>query len=373
MTVAEPSIPLIDLKGEFTELRGEILAAIGQVLDGMHLYLGENVRAFESEFAGYCGTADAVGVGSGTDALSLALRAVGVGPGDEVLTVPNTFIATIEAILMIGARPIFVDVDADAGLMVPAALERALTPKVRAILPVHLYGQTAPMGPILEWASARGVPVVEDACQAHGAMDESRRAGSMGTCGCFSFYFSKNLGAYGEAGAVTTNDPRIAATIRKLRDHGSDRKYVHSLVGTNSRLDEMQAAILRVKLRRLDQGNEARRRHAAGYNRLLAGSDLKLPVERPGARHVYHLYVVQSDRRDVLHHALAEAGIGAGKHYPVPVHLQEALMHLGLRAGDFPVSERFASRVLSLPMYPGLTSEQIRRVCEVILRAIREA
>jgi dTDP-4-amino-4,6-dideoxygalactose transaminase len=310
-------------------------------------------------------------VGNGTDALWFALLALGIGPGDEVITAPNTFIATAEAISFCGATPVFADVDPRTYTMDPARLEAAITPKTKAVIPVHLFGQPADMDPILETACRHGLWVVEDACQAHGALYKGRKAGSMGAAGCFSFYPGKNLGAFGEGGAVVTNDEALADRVRRLRDHGQAKKYYHSAIGWNGRLDGIQAAVLQVKLKYLDAGNDARRAHADRYRERLAGvGQVVLPVEADAARHVYHIFAVQVDDRDRVLQAMGDRGIGCGIHYPVPVHLQEAYAHLGLAAGSFPVAERAASRFLSLPMFPELTAGQVDDVAAALTEIV---
>ena len=332
----------------------------------MHLFLGPQNDAFEQEFADYCGAAECVTVGNGTDALHLALRAAGIGPGDEVITVAHTFFATTEAIRMVGATPVFVDIDPDLYTLDPSQIEARLTPRTRAILPVHLYGQLADMEPIMRLAAAHGLTVIEDAAQAHGAAYRGRRAGAVGHLACFSFYFSKNLGAYGEAGAVTTSDPELAQRLRILRDHGSDRRYHHVEYGFNARMDEVQAAVLRIKLRHLDDWNAQRRAHAATYADLLATHGLGLPRTGPDREHVFYVYVVRSPERDAVAARLRDAGIGSGIHFPVPIHLQPATADLGYRPGDLPVTEQAAQEVLSLPMYAELTAPQLARVAEVL-------
>jgi dTDP-4-amino-4,6-dideoxygalactose transaminase len=363
-------VPFLDLTAHHAPRRGEFLEAIGRVLDASAFAGGSFVERFEAEFAAYCGTGHAVGVGSGTDALWLALAALGVGPGDEVVTVPMTFIATAEAISRTGARPVFVDIDEATYTMDPAALERALTPRTKAIVPVHLFGQMADMESILAVAGRRGIPVVEDAAQAHGAESRGRRAGSLGTAGCFSFYPGKNLGAFGEAGAVVTGDEALAGRIRVLRDHGQARKYHHAALGWNCRMDGIQAAVLEVKLRGLDADNERRRSHAARYSRALAEvPGLVLPRCAPGRVHVYHVYAVRVAVREALLRCLEAGGIGCGIHYPVPVHLQPAYADLGHRPGDFPVAERCAAQFVSLPMFPELTAAQL----DAVIGAVGEA
>jgi len=361
------AIKLVDLRRQFEPLREEILARIGEVLDSMQLYLGENTFCLEKEFADFCQTRFAVGVGSGTDALYLALRACAVGPGDEVITVPNTFVATVEAIVLCGATPVFVDVDPATGNIDANQIEAAITERTKAVIPVHLYGRPADMAPIVKIAKRHGLRVIEDACQAHGAEYEGRRAGSLGDVAAFSFYCSKNLGAYGEAGIVVTNDRAIATTVQMLRNHGSKERYHHELYGVNSRLDEIQAAILRVKLPHLEEANTRRRALASEYVRRLSDvPELTLPAEDPHARHVYHLFVVRTARRDALREWLKERDIETGIHYPVPLHLNNACSELGYARGSFPQAERRSQEILSLPMYPELTVDQVSYVCQTI-------
>ncbi|HLH23181.1 MAG TPA: DegT/DnrJ/EryC1/StrS family aminotransferase [Chloroflexota bacterium] len=359
-------VPLVDLRVQYQALKDEILAAVADVFEGMQLFLGPNVRAFEEEFAAYCRAQDAIGVGSGTDALILGLRAADVGPGDEVITVSHTFFADTEAIALVGATPVFVDVEPDTWNLDPGKLEAAITPRTKAIIPVHLCGQPADMAPILEIARRHKLFVLEDACQAHGAEYRGQRVGAIGDAAVFSFYCSKNLGGFGEGGALTTNDAQLAARVRRLRDHGSDRRYEHAEIGTNARLDEVQAAILRVKLRHLDAWNAHRQANAAAYGEALAGTGLELPTVRPDRTHVYHLYVVQGPRRDALKDYLGERGIATGVHYPIPGHLQPAAKRWSRGPGSLPVTERLAGRVLSLPMYPELSREQILYVADTI-------
>ena len=358
-------IPLVDLKKQYQGLKEEILAEIGQVLDGMQLFLGKNVQTFESNFAAYCGTEFAIGVGSGTDALHLTLLACGIGPGDEVITVSNTFFATVEAIALVGARPVFVDIDPDTYNIDPSQVEQAITDRTRAIIPVHLYGHPADMDPVVELARAHNIKIIEDACQAHGAEYKGRRTGSLGDAGCFSFYFTKNLGAYGEAGMITTSDPEIARQCRLLRDHGQNPKYYHSLFAVNDRLDEIQAAVLKVKLPHLDEWTESRRNIAQVYRAGLPASMVK-PQEEAWAKHVYHLYVIRTPHRDELRVWLETKGVGTGMHYPVPIHLQEAWHNYG--GGDYslPVTERLVEEILSLPMYPELSIEEVNYICESV-------
>lgn len=362
-------IPLVDLKKQYQGIKDQVLAEIGQALDGMQLFLGKNVQAFESEFATYCGAEFGVGVGSGTDALHLALRACGVGPGDEVITVSHTFFATVEAIVLAGARPILVDIDPRSYNIDPQQIERRINSKTKAIIPVHLYGQPADMAPILELARTYKLKVVEDACQAHGGEYNGKRTGTLGDAGCFSFYFTKNLGAYGEAGMVTTSDPDVAKQCRMLRDHGQNAKYYHSTFGVNGRLDELQAAVLRVKLPHLDGWIEQRRTIAKAYDAGLPGSMMR-PQEMPWARHVYHLYVIRTPERDQLRAWLESKGVGTGMHYPVPIHLQDAWRQYGGDSVSLPVTERITGEILSLPMYPELSAEG-SRLCLRVQSGIR--
>lgn len=362
-------IPYLDLQRQYRSIKAEIDAAVLRVLDSAQFVLGEEVAAFEREFAAYCGGREAVAVNSGTSALHLALLAAGIGPGHEVITVPFTFVATAAAIEYAGARPVFVDVDPATYTMAPERLERAITPRTKAIMPVHLYGHPADMEPILEIARHRGLVVIEDAAQAHGADYRGRRCGSMGDLAGFSFYPGKNLGAYGEGGAVVTNDPALAKKVRLLRSWGEERRYEHVLKGFNYRMDGIQGAILRVKLRYLDGWTEARRARAADYSRAFAGSGVGVPLEREGCRHVYHVYAVRLRGRDATRASLQQAGIQTGVHYPIPVHLQPAYQDVGYKAGDFPVAESVAAEVLSLPMYPELTTGQVNEVAAAVLAA----
>ncbi|MBI4320014.1 MAG: DegT/DnrJ/EryC1/StrS family aminotransferase [Chloroflexi bacterium] len=360
------AIPLVDMRAQYQTLRDEIRASWDEILDTMHLFLGKNCDAFEREFADFCGTRFGCAVNSGTDALHLALRAVGVREGDEVITVSHTFIATVEAIIQAGARPVLVDVEADTCNMDVAQVEKKINRRTKAILPVHLYGQPVDMDPLLDVARRHDLRVVEDACQAHGALYKGKPAGSLGDAGCFSFYFSKNLGAYGEAGMVVTDDPGVARQVSLLRNHGQETRYVHPVMGYNCRIDELQAAVLRIKLRRLSTWNELRRRHAATYTELLGESDLTLPKEAPYAKHAYHLYVIRSRERDELRHWLSERGVETGIHYPIPVHLQAAFTPYSRPGDDLVITEQVARTVLSLPMYPELTDEQISTVVGAI-------
>jgi dTDP-4-amino-4,6-dideoxygalactose transaminase len=330
--------------------------------------MGPEVRAFEEAFAAWCQARFAVGISSGTAAIELTLRALGVGPGDEVITTPFTFIATGEAISATGATPVFADIDPATYNLDPAAVEAALTARTRALLPVHLYGQPADMAALAAIAQRRGLALLEDAAQAHGAEIAGRRAGSLGHAACFSFYPGKNLGCYGDGGAVTTDDEALAGRLRKLRDHGRSSKYVHDELGYGHRLDALQAAILAAKLPHLDAANAARRRLAARYRQLLAGADLVLPYVPEGVTPAWHLYVVRTARRDALLASLRAEGIEAGIHYPLPLHLQPAYRSLGLGAGSFPVAEAAAQQVLSLPLFPEMTDEQQERVAAAVIR-----
>ena len=364
-------IPYADLRTQYRSIKPEIDAAVLRVLDTSQFILGEEVAAFEREFAAYCEAGEAIGVNSGTSALHLALLAAGIGPGDEVITVPFTFVATVAAIVYAGATPVFVDIDPETYNMAPAEIERAITPRTKAIMPVHLYGHPADMDPILDIARRRNVIVIEDAAQAHGSAYKGRRCGSMGTMAAFSFYPGKNLGAYGEGGAVVTSDPDLAKRIRVMRSWGEERRYEHTVKGFNYRMDGIQGAILRVKLRHLEAWTEARRARAADYGRAFAGTGIPIPVEAPQCRHVYHVYAVRLSHRDATRAALQEAGIQTGVHYPIPVHLQPAHADLGYTRGDFPVSEEVASKVLSLPLFPEMTAEQAQQVAAAVLAAER--
>jgi dTDP-4-amino-4,6-dideoxygalactose transaminase len=364
-------VPFLDLKAQYDSIRAEIAAALQQVIDSSAFAGGPFVEQFEKEFAKLCQCQYAIGVSNGTAALGMALRGLGIGPDDEVITVPNTFIATVEAISCCGARPVFVDVDEQTYTMNPALLARAITPRTKALIPVHLFGQMADMDPIMELAKEHDLIVIEDAGQAHGALYKGKPAGSLGDAGCFSFYPGKNLGAYGEAGAVVTNDAELAMRLRKFRDHGQVKKYYHDMVGWNERMDGLQGAVLSVKLKHLEAWNQARRCHARLYGELLAGLDgVILPAEAKHAKHIYHIYAIRARQRDRLMHALAEKDIHCGIHYPVPVHLQEAYRFLGWRKGSFPIAEKCAEEFISLPMYPELTKEQMEYVGRQVQRLV---
>jgi len=378
-------VPFLDLKAQYKQIEHEVVPVVTEAMENGMFIGGPNVEGFEKEFAEFCNSKYCIGVNSGTDALRFTLMATGIGPGDEVITVPNTFIATTEAISQVGAIPVFVDIDPNTCNMDPQKIStfveqhcvfnqstnnlinQSTRSPVKAIIPVHLYGQMADMDPIMELARKKGLLVIEDACQAHGAKYKNKAAGSMGAAGCFSFYPGKNLGAYGEGGAVVTQDERIASEIRVIRDHGQNKKYYHTMEGYNGRLDAIQAAVLRVKLKRLAAWNKTRNDNAAYYNELL--SDLpgvEFANVADYAESVYHLYVIMVDDRDALQEFLGDKGIATGLHYPLPLHLQKAYEHLGYKEGDFPVAERAAKRLLSLPMYPELTCDQIKYVADSI-------
>jgi dTDP-4-amino-4,6-dideoxygalactose transaminase len=363
-------IPILDLTEQYRALREQIDAAVGDVFAGGHYINGPNVQALEQEIAAYANTRAAVGLNSGTDALHLALRALGVGPGDEVITTPFSFVATTEAVGMVGATPVFADIDPRTYNIDPASIEAAITSRTAAIIPVHLYGCPAPMPEILALASKHGLAVVEDCAQAIGASIDGKRVGSFGDVGAFSFFPSKNLGAYGDGGMITTDSLELAQRIRSLRAHGGRVKYYHEELGVNSRLDEVQAAILRVKLPHLEGWIEARRAVARDYSNALSAT-FAVPEEAPGARHVYHQYTIRVEERDAMQRWLAESGVQTMIYYPVPLHLQEVHAGLGLRPGSFPHAEQAAREVLSLPMYPELGSAQRAEVIHALQRACR--
>lgn len=355
-------IPFIDLKAQYLSIKAEIDAAIAAVLESCQFVLGEKVEAFESDFARYCQTRYALGVNSGTSALHLALLAAGVKAGDEVITVSYTFVASVAAIRYTGARPVLVDIDPRSCTLDPARLEAAITPRTKAIMPVHLYGTCADMDPILEIARRHNLIVIEDAAQAHGAEYKGKRAGGIGDLACFSFYPGKNLGAYGEGGAVVTNDGEYAEVISRLRDHGQSQKYLHDSVGYNYRMEGLQGAVLGVKLRHLDDWNAARRRHAADYRESLADTGLRMLEVMPYNRSVHHIFPVFTPQRDGLVEHLKSHGISTGIHYPIPVHLQSGYRDLGYKLGDFPHTEQASNEVLSLPMYAELSSDAVMEI-----------
>ncbi|PKK88710.1 MAG: transcriptional regulator [Candidatus Wallbacteria bacterium HGW-Wallbacteria-1] len=374
-TLSPRRVPLLDLKAQFSPLREEILAAVTDVFDSQVFINGPRVEALEAEITAYCNAADSVGVSSGSDALIIALMALGIGKGDEVITSTFTFFATAGAIHRVGAKPVFVDIDEKSFNIDPEKVREAITEKTKAIIPVHLFGQCAEMDPIMKLAAEHGLAVIEDAAQAIGSEYKGRRAGSMGDFGCFSFFPSKNLGGAGDGGHVTTTDPKMGHHLRVLRNHGSEPKYYHHLVGGNFRLDALQAAVLSVKLRYLDQWSEARAKNAAHYRELFSSaaiSGVQLPEELPDRRHIYNQFCIRiSDgRRDALREELNRSGVGCEVYYPVPLHLQKCFEYLGYRIGDMPVAERVASDILALPIYPELTAEDreyiVARTAEIL-------
>ena len=360
-------VPLVDLAAQYQSIKPDIDGAIQRILDTTSFILGDEVRAFESAFASYVGAGGAVGVSSGTAAIELSLRALGIGDGDEVITSAHTFIASAEAITNAGARPVFADIDPGTYNIDPDCVEALITERTRAILPVHLYGQPADLAALMEIAERRGLWLIEDAAQAHGAEVDGRKCGSIGHLACFSFYPGKNLGAYGDAGAVTGNDPQLLDRIRRLRDHGRTTKYEHIEIGFAERIDALQAAILGAKLPHLESWTERRRAHARRYDALLAEADVTTPIERDDARHVYHLYVLRSAHRDALLAHLTASGIAAGIHYPIPLHRQPAYANRGYDRLSLPRTERAAAEVLSLPMYPELSEDQQAQIVDAVL------
>lgn len=364
--IGNMNIPVFDLKRQYENLKTKIDNAFKSVLENGIFVLGENVERFEEEFAEYLGAGFAVGVGSGTEALHLSLKACDIGYGDEVITVPNTAVPTISAISFAGAKPVFVDITPDTCTMDLRKVEEKITDKTKAILPVHLYGHSTEMEQIMKLAKAHNLRVIEDACQAHGAKYNSKNAGTIGDMGCFSFYPTKNLGAYGDGGMVVTNNEELYKKLIMLRNYGEVKKFTSKIEGFNSRLDEIQSAVLRVKLKYLDEWTNKRREIATMYHQLLYNSNVQLPCERQWAKHVYHLFVIRVNKRDALKDYLHERGVGTQIHYPIPVHLQDAYKKLGHKAGDFPISERNAEEILSLPIYPELTTEEIEAVAGLI-------
>ena len=362
-------LPFLDLKAQYKQIKPEIDAAVGRVIDSAQFVLGPEVAAFEERFGDYCGVTHCTALNSGTSALHLALLAAGISPGDEVITVSMTFVATTAAILYCGAKPVFVDVAPDTWTMDPELIQAAITPRTKAILPVHLHGLMADMDPIIDIARRHGLVVIEDAAQAHGAEYKGRRAGSIGDIGCFSFYPGKNLGAYGEGGAAVTNNPDLARRMVLLRDWGQEFKYNHVMPGYNYRMDGIQSAVLNVKMNHIEAWTEARRKMASHYDRLLASTSYRRPAPPLHCRHVYHVYAIELKERDEVQKALQAASIGTGIHYPVPVHLQKAYTGLGCGRGDLPVTEALADRFLSLPIYPELRPEQLSQV----VRGLKQA
>lgn len=360
-------IPLLDLHSQYLSMKREVDEAMGRVIEKSDFILGRDLELFESEFATYCGAKSCIGVDSGLSALELVLRAWGIGAGDEVITAANTFIATALAISNTGATPVLVDVDPHTFNIDPEAVRSAITPRTRAIVPVHLYGSPAEMDTINEIAAQYDVAVLEDACQAHGARYKGRRAGSLGHAAAFSFYPGKNLGAYGDGGAIVTSDEALARQLRTMRNYGQREKYIHGIRGSNRRLDTLQAAVLRVKLRHLDEWNKLRAQHAGSYRELLFGTSVLLPQNSEHNQSAWHLYVIRSPFRNDIRSRLSDQGIATGMHYPVPIHLQAAYADAGYRRGDFPVTERMADEVLSLPMYAELGRPSMERIAAAII------
>jgi len=362
----QPQVPLMDLGAQYQALKQELRMATDRVVLNSRFINGKEVGEFEQAFAEYCGVKHAIGVGNGTDAIVLALKALNIGAGDEVITASHTFIATAEAIVAVGARPVFVDVDEVRFTLDPEKVAAAITENTKAIIPVHIYGQPADMSALMKIARENNLKVVEDGAQAHGAKDDGTTVGQWGDAACFSFYPGKNLGAYGDAGAVVTNDDALAARIRMLKDHGRDKKYTHDLIGVNSRLDTLHAAVLNVKLKRLNKWNKARNNAAAYYRENLQNIDVRCPVAAEGVEHVYHLFVIRTADRDALQQYMKERGVATGVHYPLPLHLQPALAELSYKRGDFPLTETLAEEILSLPMFPEITTQQQDRVIAAI-------
>jgi dTDP-4-amino-4,6-dideoxygalactose transaminase len=360
-------VPLLDLKVQYATIKGELRSALDRVLESQRFILGPEVEALEKEIAAYCRCHHAIGVSSGTDALLVALMAIGLKPGDEVITSPYSFFATAGAIARLGARPVFVDIHPETYNVDPNGIVARISGRTRAIIPVHLFGQMADMPAIVEIARRYGLRIIEDAAQAIGAELDGKRAGSIGDLGCFSFFPSKNLGAFGDGGMVSTNDARLAERVRMLRTHGFHSKYKNEMVGGNFRLDEIQAAVLRVKLKYLDGWTEERRRNAARYRYFLSAGDVTLPREIPNSRHIYNQFVIRSSKRDALMAHLRERGIGTEIYYPLPLHLQACFSHLGYKHGDFPISETASAETLALPIYPELTVEMVEEVARAVL------
>lgn len=366
------NVPYFDLKMQYASLRQEILDSLDRVCRNASFILGEEVALFEKDFAAFCETRHCVAMNTGTSALHLALLAAGIAPGDEVITSPNTFIATAEAISYTGAKPVFVDIDALSANLDPKSVERAITPRTRALVPVHLYGLPAELDALLEIAGRNKLALIEDACQAHGARYRGKRIGGFGKAAAFSFYPGKNLGAYGEGGALTTNDDAIAATARTLRDHGQTARYYHDLVGYNYRMDGFQGAVLRIKLRHLEAWNARRREIAALYRKLLAGSAVQCPQGGPQAESAHHLFVVYLENRDAVRAEMEKRGVGTAIHYPVPVHLQKAYASLGHSEGSFPRTERACARAISMPFFPEMTDEQAEFAARTLVAVVSE-
>lgn len=364
--------PFIDLKAQYENIKEEILKSINEILESSQYILGENVKAFEEEVKSYLGVTDTIGVASGTDALHLALRALNIGHEDEVITTPFSFFATVEAILYVGAKPVFVDIEEDTYSIDPDKIEKKITPRTKAIIPVHIFGFPVDMLKINEIAKKYGLKIIEDAAQAFGAMIGNQKVGSFGDIGCFSFYPSKNLGCFGDGGMVVTKNTELGNKIRILRNHGSSGKYIHETVGFNSRLDEIQAGILRIKMKYIEDYNEKRRKKAALYTKLL--SDVVVtPLERDNTYHVYHLYSIRSSHREKIKESLAKNGIPSVVYYPIPMHLQKAIRFLGYKEGDFPVAEAVSNEILSLPIYPELQDDEVYEISQIILRCLQNS
>ncbi len=364
--------PFIDLKTQYLNIKDEIMSCINEILESSHYILGENVKKLEDEIKEYLGVNEAVGVASGTDALHLAIKALNIGEGDEVITTPFTFFATVEAILYVGAKPVFVDIDEKTYNIDPEKIEEKITPHTKAIIPVHIFGCPADMEKIKAIANKYGLRVIEDAAQAFGARIGNKRIGSLGDIGCFSFYPSKNLGCFGDGGMIVTNDFSLAEKIRMLRNHGSPGRYVHDTVGLNSRLDEIQAGILRIKMKYIENYNKLRRKKASLYTKYLS-EVIKTPYEPDGFYHVYHLYSIRSSMRDKIKESLQKHGIPAVVYYPIPMHLQRALQFLGYKEGDLPIAESVSREILSLPIYPELPDEEVFEISQIVLRCLQKS
>ncbi|GAB5046827.1 DegT/DnrJ/EryC1/StrS family aminotransferase [Thermodesulfovibrio sp. TK110] len=364
--------PFVDLQKQYKNIKDEVITCINEILESSHYILGKNVKAFEEEVKSYLDVADAIGVASGTDALHLALKALDIGYADEVITTPFTFFATVEAILYVGAKPVFVDIEEDTYNIDPEKIEEKITPKTKAIIPVHIFGAPADMIKINEIARRYNLKVIEDAAQAFGARIGNKKVGSFGDAGCFSFYPSKNLGCFGDGGIVVTNDLKVAERIRILRNHGSRGRYLHETIGFNSRLDEIQAGILRIKMKHIEEYNEQRRKKASLYTKLLSDAVIT-PREKNNTYHVYHLYSIRSSKREKIKETLSNHGIPSVVYYPQPMHLQKAVSFLGYKKGDFPVAESVAEEILSLPMYPELADEEVYEISQIIIRCLRNS
>ena len=367
-----PKLQMVDLVTQYQKIKPEIDQAIHRVLESGQYILGKEVGEFEAATAAYLGAKYAIGCASGTDALQVAMMALGIGPGDEVVTTPFTFVATTETIVLLGARPVYVDIDPLTFNIDPSRIESAITKRTKAILPVHLYGQSVDMNPIVDIASRHGLAIIEDAAQAMGAEYRGRKVGGIGTLACISFFPSKNLGAFGDAGMVVTNDAALAEKVRMIIVHGSKKRYYHEILGVNSRLDTLQAAILNVKLKHLENWHEARRRAARTYNKLFQGADVTTPYEAPYAKHIFHQYTLRLKNRDEVARRLSEKKIPHAIYYPIPLHLQQAYVHVGSSRGSFPVTEHAAEEVLSLPMHTELTEEHQQYIVSVVREALGE-